>query len=226
MSNKDLITRAREQMEARKYFLLESRCTGKAKAYETKERSWSDIQHNDEEIPAIEDLGLKELLGEFIKLVEADSGLYQMHLNECTPDHEAKDAEIAKLKAEISDLQDKLYHESKRAPEIEYKMCHEIENLKAENEHLKKIAEQGIDTNRRASDFESKASYCETVVGTLKSENKKLREMLIVANECMVDVRSEMNRSESQIDHSWCIDEISDAFRKINSIERGEGEGK
>lgn len=36
-----------------------------------------------------------------------------------------------KLMAEISELQDKLYHESRRAPEIEYKLGHEIEVLKA-----------------------------------------------------------------------------------------------
>jgi predicted nuclease with TOPRIM domain len=37
--------------------------------------------------------------------------------------------EIEKLKAQNSELEDKLYHESRRAPEAEYKLGHEIEKL-------------------------------------------------------------------------------------------------
>jgi len=36
------------------WFILKSRCNGKSKAYETRDASWQDIAHNDEEIKVID----------------------------------------------------------------------------------------------------------------------------------------------------------------------------
>lgn len=48
------------------------------------------------------------------------------------PEIEALRYTISEQRKMIEELEDKLYHESRRAPEIEYKLGHEIEKLKAQ----------------------------------------------------------------------------------------------
>lgn len=63
--------------------------------------------------------------------------------------------------AEISELQDKLYHASREAPGVEYKLGHEIELLKAENQKLKDAAKVLVDAT---VDVRSEMTRKETMI--------------------------------------------------------------
>jgi predicted nuclease with TOPRIM domain len=68
-------------------------------------------------------------------------------LNDSNSQLTAAKEEIEKLKAQNSELEDKLYHESRRAPEVEYKLGHEIDRLQAELAQMEsdlKLAHQDI----------------------------------------------------------------------------------
>ncbi len=82
-----------KKIQHRVWVILESHCTGKSKAFQTREESWEEIQHNDNEVVVIE----KDAYDTAISNVN----YFFNKLNQC-------EAELAKEKARAKELLDAL----------------------------------------------------------------------------------------------------------------------